>query len=88
MSDGIFDKVSKENLDRAVSLLKSKLGEQDAAKVDAAMSDTKGLEKTVSGLGKKEQEMVIRILNDPKALNMLLSSPKVTQMVKGFLNKK
>lgn len=87
MSDSIFDRVSKENLDKAVSMLKSRLGGSDAAKVDAAMTDTESLERMVSGLSKKEQEMVIRVLNDPKALNMLLSSPKITQLVKGFLNK-
>ena len=87
MTDDILNKIDKENLERAVGMLKQRLGEKDAAKVDGAMADREKLEKLVSGLGKKEQDMIVRVLNDPKAVRMLLSSPKVTELVRGFLNK-
>ncbi len=87
MNDDIFSKVDKDKLEKAVQLLKDKLGPAAAAKIDSTMSDPQMISNLTSKMSQKDMDNVIRLINNPMAMKALLSSPKVAEMVKQFMDK-
>ena len=80
--------VDKDKLENAVRLLKDKLGPAAAAKIDSTMSDPQMINDLTSKMSRKDMDNVIRLINNPAAMKALLSSPKVAELVKQFMDKK
>jgi hypothetical protein len=87
MNNDIFDKVDKDKLEKAVQLLKDKLGPAAAARIDSTMSAPQMINSLTSKMSQKDKDNVVRLINNPMAMKALLSSPKVAELVKQFMDK-
>ena len=83
--DDITKKVAPENLKAAIELLRSRLGEKEAQKLQQAAQNGDALKEMTKNLSAKDMDTVVKVLNSPEALKMLLSSQKAREGLKDFL---
>lgn len=83
-----LDGVDKSKLEGAINLIKSNIGAAESQKLERAAKDEKELEKLLNGLGEKEKNTILKVMNDPQLLSMVLSSSKAREGIKKFLNER
>lgn len=83
--DDITKKIAPEKLQAAVELLRGTVGETEAKKLEAAAKNGDVLRELTRNLSDKDMETVVKVINNPEALKMILSSQKARQGLKNFL---
>lgn len=86
--NNFLDGVDREKLESAVSLIKRNIGPAESMKIENAAESEAAAEKLLAGLGEKERAAILKIMNDPQLLSMVLSSPKARDGIKKFLNER
>ena len=69
-----------QNTDQLLNMASKQFGKTpEQLKAQLAQNDLSGF-----GLSPAQQQQVQNILNNPEAMNKLLSNPQIAQMLKGF----
>lgn len=83
--DDITKRINPKNLEAAVELLRGSLGEKEAKKLKTAVESNEALLEMTKNMTEKDLDTVVKVLNNPDALKMILSSPKAREGLKKFL---
>lgn len=72
---------------RAVDAARSYLPPEDAAKIQRLATDPAALKNLTAGMSQKDWANVMRVMNDPQLLKMVLSSSKGQAGLRGVLDR-
>lgn len=86
--NGFLSGVDREKLEGVVALIKKTIGPAESMKIENAAQSEAAAEKLLSGLGEKEKAAILKIMNDPQLLSLVLTSPKARDGIKKFLNER
>lgn len=85
MNEDMLKKVDPKKVEKAVEILRNQVGDNEAKKIEGAFKNDEQMQNLTKNLGPKEMEMVVKVMNNPEALRMLLSSSKAKEGLKNFL---
>lgn len=86
--NNFLDGVDKAKLAGAVELIKRTIGPAESMKIENAAKSEADAEKLLSGLGDREKAAILKVMNDPQMLSLVLTSPKARDGIKKFLNER
>ena len=78
-------KINPKQLESAVEMLRGSLGNKEAEKIKQAAENSDAFRELTKNISEKDLDMVVKVINNPEALKMILSSQKAREGLKNFL---
>ena len=78
-------KINPTHLESAVEMLRGSLGNKEAEKIKQAAENSDAFRELTKNISEKDLDMVVKVINNPEALKMILSSQKAREGLKNFL---